>query len=59
MKKFKLDRKNGIIFGVCSGISNYVDVDVIIIRILMVIFFSYTFLPYLIMALVAPSDENE
>lgn len=58
MKKFKLDRKNAMISGVCSGVANYFDIDVTLIRILTAIFFSTTWFIYLITALVTEYDET-
>jgi phage shock protein PspC (stress-responsive transcriptional regulator) len=60
MKKFNLDREHGIFCGVCAGLSNYFDIDKLLIRVLFLIFFSYSLLPYLIIALVkSNNDTNE
>ena len=37
LKKFELDRANGKMFGVCSGIANYTGVDVTLVRVGVVI----------------------
>ena len=37
MKKFQLDRQNGKLMGVCSGLGNYLGVDATFVRIGMVL----------------------
>jgi len=58
MKKFYLDTENGIICGVCSGLSKYFNVDVLLIRILFILFFNYVIFPYILIALVRSKDES-
>ena len=36
-KTFKLDKRNGKLFGVCAGVANYTGIDVTIIRVLLVV----------------------
>ena len=36
-KKFRLDKTDGKIFGVCSGLANYMNVDPLIVRSVFVI----------------------
>ncbi len=50
--------KNKMLFGVCSGLSEYFDVDVTLIRIIWIIFFftGAGFLAYLLCALVMPGE---
>ncbi len=57
-EKFYLDTKNGMVCGVCSGLSNYFNVDVLLIRILCLLFINITFTPYIIIALVRESKEQ-
>ena len=52
------DENNKILGGVCSGIANYFGTDITIVRILAVIFFGATFLPYLILWVVIPSSSS-
>ena len=52
------DENNKFLGGVCSGIANYFGTDITIIRILAVIFFGATFLPYLILWVVIPSSSS-
>ncbi len=53
------DENNKVLGGVCSGIANYFGTDITIIRILAVIFFGATFLPYLILWVVIPSSSTK
>lgn len=61
MKKLYKDKQNGMIFGVCSGIADYIGMDVSIIRILTVIgvFFSASivFWLYLLLAIFLPQKQ--
>lgn len=38
MNKFYLDKSNAWVAGVCSGISNWLNIDVTLVRILMLLF---------------------
>lgn len=58
MKKFFLDKNDEIIYGVCSGVAKYANIDVTIVRVLFVIFLGYTIIPYFIAAIIAPSNED-
>ena len=56
-KKFHIDKADGKIFGVCSGLANYMNVDPMIVRLVFVggtIFgFGSFILIYLVIALLA------
>lgn len=54
--KLYRDENDKLLGGVCSGIANYFDVDPTIIRIVFLIAFGITFLPYLILWVVVPSS---
>lgn len=59
MKRLVLDRTNRKIAGVCSGIANYLEVDVTVVRILFLIALlcgSFGFWAYLIVWAVAPTE---
>lgn len=62
MNQFALDTKKDKIFGVCSGLSNYFDIDVTLIRIAVVTlaFLSsgFVILMYILLALLAPYDYD-
>ena len=55
--KFRLDRTDGKVFGVCAGLANYMNVDPMIVRLVFVggtIFgFGSFILIYLVIALLA------
>ncbi|MBN2017275.1 MAG: PspC domain-containing protein [Candidatus Cloacimonetes bacterium] len=56
------DPKNGKIAGVCSGLSEYLDVDVSIIRtiwVLFIIFGGAGFLMYIVAALIIPAKSGD
>lgn len=58
MKKFYINRKNAYFFGVCSGISDYTGIDVLLIRILvflLCVYSSLAFILYFIAALTSPT----
>lgn len=61
-KKFYKNRKNSMLFGVCSGLSDYFGLDVTALRILTVILAVFTALPitlmYIITGLLAPKAPN-
>ena len=57
--KFRLNRKDGKIMGVCAGLSDHFDIDVTLVRVAMVLALVLTFpgagFAYLVMGLVADS----
>ncbi len=56
------DLNNKIIFGVCSGLSEYYGVDVMILRLIFLIgflFMGITIIVYLVLALIMPRDRNQ
>jgi phage shock protein C len=63
MKEFKLDKNNKKLAGVCAGLSKYFDVDVTLLRVVLVCLTLATgFIPfallYVILALVAPEEPE-
>ena len=52
------DENNKLLGGVCAGIANYFGVDKIIVRILFVLGFGITFIPYLILWVAVPSTAS-
>ena len=62
MKQYVLDTKRDKIFGVCSGLSNYFDIDVTLIRVAVVTlaFLSsgFVILMYIMLALLTPYDYD-
>ena len=57
-KRLYRDENHKVLGGVCSGIANYFGIDPIIVRILFVVFFGVTFLPYLILWIAVPSSSS-
>ncbi|MEI8060099.1 MAG: PspC domain-containing protein, partial [Ferruginibacter sp.] len=61
-KRLYRDENNKVLGGVCAGLANYFNVDIIVVRIIFVIlFFSFGFglLPYLIMWIAVPSTATK
>lgn len=61
LKQFTLDTKNDMIAGVCSGLANYFDIDVVLIRVAFIFatfFVGFAVLLYIILAIVAPNDYD-
>jgi phage shock protein PspC (stress-responsive transcriptional regulator) len=59
-KRLYRDENNKVVGGVCAGLANYFNVDIVVVRIIfIVLFFSFGFglLPYLIMWVAVPSSS--
>ena len=57
-----LDKRNKKIAGVCAGFARHMDVDLTLVRILVLVFALFTgvgFLAYLIAWLLMPNDRSE
>lgn len=52
------DENHKLLGGVCSGIANYFGIDKLIVRILFVLGFGITFIPYLILWVAVPSSAS-
>ena len=52
------DENHKLIGGVCSGLANYFGIDRLIVRILFVLGFGITFIPYLILWVAVPSSAT-
>ncbi len=57
-KRLFRDENNKVIGGVCSGLSNYFGIDVVIVRVIFVVLFGVLFLPYLILWIAVPSTAT-
>ncbi len=60
-KKLCKDKKNAMVFGVCSGLSKYLDVDVSIIRIIFLVSIicgGLSIWIYVIMGLILPENAS-
>jgi len=61
-KRFYRDENNKLIGGVCSGLANYFNIDIVIIRIIFIIlFFSFGvgLIPYIILWIAVPSTATK
>ena len=58
-KKLYRDENRKFLGGVCSGLANYFGLDPLVVRILFVIFFGVTFIPYLILWVAVPSSATQ
>lgn len=61
MSKLTKDLNNNILFGVCSGLSKYSDIDVSVIRLAFIFGAIFTgsilFWIYVILAIILPKDR--
>ena len=60
-KRLTKSRKDKKLFGVCSGIANYLDCDPTIVRLIWagsIIFLGVGVIGYIAAALIIPEDEN-
>jgi phage shock protein C len=61
--RFRLDRENGKILGVCAGLAAHFDIDVILVRIAAALIVVTTFpaglLGYLVLALIAAGEGKQ
>ncbi len=60
MKKIYRSRKDRMVFGVCGGLSEYLDVDSSLIRIIVVLsmFLGITVFAYFIVAIILPEEPR-
>jgi phage shock protein PspC (stress-responsive transcriptional regulator)/heme/copper-type cytochrome/quinol oxidase subunit 2 len=57
-KRLYRDENHKVIAGVCSGIANYFGIDPVVMRILFLVTFGVTFIPYLILWVAVPSSAS-
>ncbi len=57
-KRLFRDENNKVLGGVCSGLSNYFGIDVVVVRIIFVVLFGALFIPYLILWVAIPSTAT-
>lgn len=58
-KQLFRDENHKVLGGVCSGVANYFNMDPVVMRIIALIFFSVTFIPYIVIWLVVPSSATK
>jgi phage shock protein PspC (stress-responsive transcriptional regulator) len=57
-KRLYRNENSKAIGGVCSGIANYLGMDVVIVRIIFIILFGALFIPYLVLWIAVPSSAS-
>ena len=57
-KKLFRDENHKLLGGVCAGIANYFGIDIVIARILFIVFSGVLFIPYLILWIAVPSSSS-
>jgi phage shock protein PspC (stress-responsive transcriptional regulator) len=57
-KKLYRSENEKVVGGVCSGLANYIGIDVVIVRIIFVVLFGALFIPYLILWIAVPSSAS-
>ncbi|RYZ26378.1 MAG: PspC domain-containing protein, partial [Chitinophagaceae bacterium] len=57
-KRLYRNENSKIIGGVCSGIANYLNIDVVIVRIIFIVLFGALFIPYLVLWIAVPSSAS-
>ncbi len=61
MKKRLMRSQDKLIFGVCAGLADYMNVDPVVVRLLMVLFAlmtGYGILIYLLLAILMPTNDE-
>ncbi|HOQ06655.1 MAG TPA: PspC domain-containing protein [Clostridiales bacterium] len=60
MRRLRRSRRNKVILGVCGGLAEYLNIDVVIVRIVAVLslFMGWGFIIYIIAALIMPEDRE-
>ncbi len=59
MKRLTRDKNDALLFGVCSGLAKYLEVDVVLVRLIWILGFLFGGLglvAYFIIALIMPSE---
>ncbi len=57
-KRLFRNENSKVIGGVCSGIANYLGMDVVIVRVIFIILFGALFIPYLVLWVAVPSSAS-
>ena len=58
-KRLYRDENNKLLGGVCSGLANYLNIDIVVVRIIFIILFGVGFIPYLILWIAVPSSATK
>jgi len=57
-KRLFRNENSKVIGGVCSGIANYLGMDVVIVRVIFIVLFGVLFIPYLVLWIAVPSSAS-
>lgn len=58
-KRLYRDENNKLLGGVCAGLANYLNIDIVVVRIIFIILFGVGFIPYLILWIAVPSSATK
>jgi len=57
-KRLFRNENSKVIGGVCSGIANYLGMDVVVVRVIFIVLFGALFIPYLVLWIAVPSSAS-
>ena len=57
-KRLFRNENSKVIGGVCSGIANYLGMDVVVVRVIFIVLFGALFIPYLVLWVAVPSSAS-
>ncbi|MBC7866850.1 MAG: PspC domain-containing protein [Gloeobacteraceae cyanobacterium ES-bin-316] len=57
-KRLYRNENSKVLGGVCSGIANYLGMDVVIVRVIFIVLFGALFIPYLVLWVAVPSSAS-
>ena len=58
-KRLYRDENNKILGGVCSGLANHLNIDIVVVRIIFIILFGVALIPYIILWFAVPSSATK
>ena len=58
-KRLYRDENNKLLGGVCAGLANYLNIDIVVVRIIFIILFGVGLIPYLILWIAVPSSATK
>ncbi len=57
-KRLFRNENSKVVGGVCSGIANYLGMDVVVVRVIFIVLFGALFIPYLVLWVAVPSSAS-
>ncbi len=58
-KRLYRDENNKLLGGVCAGLANYLNIDIVVVRIIFIVLFGVGLIPYLILWIAVPSSASK